>query len=212
MLVDPGTYLYSGDPAARNALRSTRAHNSPMVEAAEQNRFWPGLLFRMMDDTRSRLLRCHSAEPRFEFAGEHYGYQRLSQQVTVRRDLQLNRAQNSLQVCDTLTGRDAVRVEWNFTLAPGITPVELSSADASRMPLAPPEENMKPHSAWLLGPMVMQLWIEGDTTLGAHVEPGWFAPRYGHRVPISVLCLTGSFPMPLRIAFAFAPALPTEKP
>jgi hypothetical protein len=211
VLVDPGTYLYSGDPCARNALRSTRAHNTPMVEAAEQNRFWPGLLFRMMDDTRSRLLRCHSNDARYEFAGEHYGYRRLPQRVTVRRDLQLDCARHSLLISDTLTGSGVARVEWNFTLAPGLAPERLA-ADAPSPSLAPvPDEELTFHSAWRLGLLVMRLWTASGTPLASSIEPGWFAPRYGHRVPVSVLRLASSIALPLRVAFHVAPAVPTEK-
>lgn len=211
VLADPGTCLYAGDPAARNALRSTRAHNTPLVEAAEQNRFWPALLFRMMDDTRSRLLRCHSAESDFHFAGEHYGYQRLRQRITVRRDLQLVRAQDSLLACDTLTGRGVARAEWNFTLAPGIAPEALAPGDLPPLAEAVAEEPMRLHCAWRLGSLRMQVWVAGDAAPAASVVPGWFAPHYGRRVPARVLRFAGAFRLPLRIAFAFAPAPPTEK-
>lgn len=204
VLVDPGTYLYSGDPEARNALRSTRAHNTPMVEGTEQNRFWPGLLFRMMDDTRSRLLRCHSGNGCFEFAGEHYGYLRLPQRVTVRRDLRLDRAQDTLLVCDTLSGHGSARMEWNFALAPGLTPQHFPAAAP---PLAvtglPPA--MEYLSTWRLGPLHMQVWLEGAAVAVPHIEPGWVAPRYGQRVPSCVLQLAGTFPLPVRVAFRFAP-------
>jgi hypothetical protein len=211
VLVDPGTYLYSGDPAARNALRSTRAHNTPMVEAAEQNRFWPGLLFRMMDDTRSRLLRCHSHDPRYEFAGEHYGYQRLPQRVTVRRDLQLDRARHSLLVSDSLSGYGQARAEWNFTLAPGLAPEQLTADTPLHNLAAVADPKLAFQSAWRVGPLVMRVSTGGGIPLTSSIESGWFAPRYGHRVPISVLRLAGSFALPLRIAFYFTPALPTEK-
>jgi hypothetical protein len=72
-------------------------------------------------------------------------------------------------------------------------------------------EDLTSLCAWRLGPLVMRVSAAGGTPLAASIEPGWFAPRYGHRVPVSVLRLAGSFAMPLRIAFHFAPALPTEK-
>jgi hypothetical protein len=211
VLVDPGTYLYSGDPVARNALRSTRAHNTPMVEAAEQNRFWPGLLFRMMDDTGSRLLRCHADDTRYEFAGEHYGYRRLAQRATVRRDLRLDRVSHSLLIHDALAGFGAAHVEWNFTIAPGLTPERLGTDLAAQSLDAVAVEDLTSLCAWRLGPLVMRISAARGTPLAASIEPGWFAPCYGHRVPVSVLRLAGSFALPLRIAFHFAPALPSEK-
>ena len=37
VIVDPGSFSYTGDPAARNAFRSTAAHASVQVDDLEQN-------------------------------------------------------------------------------------------------------------------------------------------------------------------------------
>jgi hypothetical protein len=85
VLVDPGLPCYSEDREARNLFRSTRSHNTVEVAAAEQNRFWPALLFRIVDDTRSRLERWHADDATTRFVGSHSGYLRLPQRVLVRR-------------------------------------------------------------------------------------------------------------------------------
>ena len=47
VIVDPGSYVYTSDPDARNRYRSTRSHNTLVLDDAEQNEFKPEWLFRM---------------------------------------------------------------------------------------------------------------------------------------------------------------------
>ena len=43
VIVDPGSYVYTSDPDARNLFRSTRSHNTLSVDGQEQNEFKPGV-------------------------------------------------------------------------------------------------------------------------------------------------------------------------
>ena len=49
VIVDPGSYVYTSDPDARNLFRSTRSHNTISVDGEEQNEFRPDWLFRMFE-------------------------------------------------------------------------------------------------------------------------------------------------------------------
>ncbi len=74
IIVDPGTYLYTSNPAMRNKFRSTRMHNTLQLEAEEQNNWISGYrgLFRMEHKSRAEVI---SATPE-EFIGEHFGFHR----------------------------------------------------------------------------------------------------------------------------------------
>lgn len=52
IFVDPGTYVYTSAPVARNIFRSTAYHNSVWIEGLEQNRIPKGNLglFRLHND------------------------------------------------------------------------------------------------------------------------------------------------------------------
>ena len=54
---DPGTYLYTPDPAMRNAYRSVRAHWAPRVETREPAQLDVGL-FRLSADPQATVVAC----------------------------------------------------------------------------------------------------------------------------------------------------------
>lgn len=55
-LVDPGSFVYTGDHRARNAFRATAAHNTVRVDGREQNRIPARDMFRLENDVRATVL------------------------------------------------------------------------------------------------------------------------------------------------------------
>ena len=55
LIVDPGSYAYTGDYRARNTFRATAAHNTIQVDEHEMNRIAERDLFRLSDDIRVRV-------------------------------------------------------------------------------------------------------------------------------------------------------------
>jgi hypothetical protein len=120
-LVDPGSYLYTPDPAARNQFRSTAAHNTVMVDGVEQNRFGDGSLFWLHADAVPRCLAWQPGDEVDLFVGEHTGYLRLADPVGHRREVRLWKRTRRLELLDRVLGEARHDVLWNFTLAPGVT-------------------------------------------------------------------------------------------
>lgn len=61
ILFDPGTYVYTPDPAMRNCFRSTKAHCTPQCGDAEQNDWFAGSsgLFSLKEDrAKGKCLYC----------------------------------------------------------------------------------------------------------------------------------------------------------
>ncbi len=52
LVTDSGSYVYTASPEQRNRFRGTAAHNTPLVDGAEQNRI-PESLWLLEDDTRA---------------------------------------------------------------------------------------------------------------------------------------------------------------
>ena len=68
-VADPGTYLYTPDPEARNAYRSVRPHAAPKLGEKEPSRLDLGL-FRLEDNVDAQCLRFGPGG----FEGSHAGY------------------------------------------------------------------------------------------------------------------------------------------
>ncbi len=214
VLADPGTYLYSGNAGERNAFRSTRAHNTVLVDGEEQNRFWPGLLFRMVDDTRSNAKLWRAGAERVEFVGEHSGYRRLRGKVGMTRRVALDSAREMLVISDTLRGTGTHKLEWFFHLASGIAPelVETWRGDVVAMAeLAPEAAGFLFQTAWRVGPMVLVASAPEKVRLQANLESGWVAPRYGQREKAAVVHIKCEGKLPVGVAFTFLPKNQTLK-
>ena len=121
-LVDPGSYVYTGDPAARNRFRATAAHNTVIVDGEEQNHFNPEWLFRMFDPGFVPTHVSWSAEDNgASYTGRHSGYRRCPSPVEHERIFRLIHEPGVLLIADRLRGRGVHSIEWNFQCGPGVT-------------------------------------------------------------------------------------------
>lgn len=103
IFVDPGTYDYFRFPSWREYFRSTRAHNTVVVDEADQSAPLGSFLW----GARARA-RCIRWEPRADggmVVGEHDGYTRLADPVVHRRSLALDGGSRMLTIRDELSGR-----------------------------------------------------------------------------------------------------------
>jgi hypothetical protein len=165
LVIDPGTYLYTSDPAARNEFRSTGYHATLRVDGAEQNELRADDLFLMPDRTRSEPLEWHP--PVFE--GRHHGFESLNPPAIHARRIELHAGTRTLTIRDRVTSDRAHDLSWTFPLAP-------CSAEAS-----PGGARARFDRAGL------EVNSEG---LEFRVEDGWYSPRYGVRLPTPFLRAT----------------------
>jgi hypothetical protein len=103
VLVDPGTYDYFTFPAWRRYFRSTRAHNTLVVDGQDQSVMQGPFLW----GARARA-RCVAWEPAVSggrVVGEHDGYTRLSDPVVHRRTLTLDAALRTVTVRDDVVAQ-----------------------------------------------------------------------------------------------------------
>lgn len=119
IVVDPGSYVYTSDPAARNLFRGTAYHNTLMIDEVEQNEFNPEWLFRMFEKAQAEHLEF-TANAQVRYRGRHTGYARLASPVTHERSFTLNRATGRLEIADHLSGSARHRLAWHFHFAPGV--------------------------------------------------------------------------------------------
>lgn len=118
VIVDPGVHGYDDD-ATRAYLRSTAAHNTVVLNAAEQSEVWG--TFRV--GHRARPLAVGLTElgdGKLEFRGSHDGYQRLEPPATHERLIEIDVA-GCWAVRDTIAGEGAGEVMSYLHLAPDVT-------------------------------------------------------------------------------------------
>lgn len=114
VLVDPGTYDYFSYPAWRQYFRSTRAHNTVVVDGRDQSEMLG--LFLWGRRAEARCLRWEPTETGGKMAGEHDGYASLPDPVTHRRTLELDGPGRTLHICDEIVAkaRHVVEVYFHF--------------------------------------------------------------------------------------------------
>jgi hypothetical protein len=127
LLVDPGTYTYTGSAEMRNYFRSTAAHNTLTVD--EESQSVPGGAFDWKTIARARA-RQWISRPGFDFfEGAHDGYERLSGPATHVRSILFMKGDYWI-VRDRVETRGAHHYDLHFHFAPHTRP-EIDGADGA---------------------------------------------------------------------------------
>jgi hypothetical protein len=115
ILVDPGTYDYFSYPQWRTYFRSTRAHNTVVIDGKDQSEMLGPFLW-----GRRAEAHCLSWEPTEvggKVVGEHNGYRCLKYPVIHRRTLELDGKERRLIVRDDIFAQDKHEIIVMFHLA-----------------------------------------------------------------------------------------------
>jgi hypothetical protein len=185
LIVDPGSYVYTSDPAARNLFRGTAYHNTLMIDGAEQNKVNPEWLFRMFEQARAEHVRFIPGGDVVEYHGRHHGYEVLPDPVTHERKFRLERSTGRLAIADRLSGRGAHRLTWHFHFAPGVA----ATLDAGMCRL---------HAPWATAV------LEYPRESHAEVNTAWYSPSYGVRTSCQALDLRIDVDLELTAEWLFA--------
>ncbi len=161
LVVDPGSYIYTADPEARELFRSTSFHATLRVGELEQQEPVPGTLFAMRDRARAEALAWKPDEERASFEGRHHGFERLDPPALHLRTIELDGSAGRLVITDTVRGEGAHPLEWTFPLAPCEATADTGQATAR------------------FDRVQLRIASEG---LRFSVEEGWYSPGYGRRI------------------------------
>lgn len=195
LIVDPGTGTYTREPALRQALRSTAAHNTLQVDGAEQSPLPEERLFALPEAARARVLAFHTGPSRDWLTACHEGYR----PVTLERTLVLDRCARALAGVDRLQGPGLHTVVGRLHLpheqawlAP--PPPEVR-ARALSVPEAP--QALEP-LAVALGPREAPVaWVLAAQGLRPTLEPSRYSPGYGCVVPARAIVFRERLPLPV---------------
>jgi uncharacterized heparinase superfamily protein len=113
VLVDPGTYAYHTDPAWRRYFRSTRAHNTALVDDCDQSDQSGNFMWSR--HANARCIEFVDELPVQRFVGEHDGYRALRDPVTHRREIHYDARKRTFTIIDTLDckAQHSVRLHWH---------------------------------------------------------------------------------------------------
>jgi hypothetical protein len=178
VIVDPGTYDYFSFPAWRTYFRSTRAHNTLVVDGLDQSVMLGPFLW-----GAAALGRCVRWEPGVgggTVIGEHDGYRRLTEPVLHRRTLSLDADTRVLTIRDDVVGRGRHDLAWYFHLA----------EDAATSAEAPNRYRIEVTGGSVTLEVDQQLAVNAlrgsDDPIG-----GWVSRGYHRKVPSTTLVAQG---------------------
>lgn len=175
LIVDPGSYVYTSDFAARNLFRGTAYHNTVQIDGVEQNEFNPEWIFRMFEKASPEHVAFDEENRIVTYEGYHKGYEtQLAQPVRHTRHFEHRLDDGRLEIVDVLSGSGAHDLCWNFHFHPSVRAELLTGAARLETP----------DGQW-------QLTWTGDG-LERSLDSTWFSPSYGVRIPSTALRLRRS--------------------
>ena len=119
-IVDPGSYLYTGDLHERHRFRSTAYHSTVEVDGVEQNTTDEQAPFIIGNEAEPRVISWESDLKTDSVVAEHSGYQRLAQPVTHCRRLRFDKLERYWLIEDQFTGAGVHDLAFRFHFAPGL--------------------------------------------------------------------------------------------
>lgn len=184
-LVDSGTFSYNIDYGWRDSFRSTRAHNTVVVDGQEQSEPGDRLSWKSV-----AVARAHAwiTSPWFDVLdGEHDGYARLPDPVAHRRAILFLKPDVWI-VWDHVDARDQHTIDTLFHLRPDCEIVH--GADAKTLHLLSPAGQRLDVS---FGPLDDEGTCVEIVSGNDSERMAWFSGKYGHRCPSKAIRATRAF-------------------
>lgn len=170
ILVDPGTYAYHTEPEWRRYFRSTPAHNTVAIDGQDQS--VQAGNFMWTDHANARCIEFEVGSGRQRFVGEHYGYDRLTDPVVHRREINFDPERHVIEVDDMLRcdGEHVARRAWHFA-----EDCQVERTDTGlRITTGRTQVTME---------ALEELERVDVFRAGSAEQGGWVSRRFGHKLP-----------------------------
>jgi hypothetical protein len=187
LLADPGTFVYNGSPEWREYFRSTRAHNTVVVDGRDQVETggtfrWKGRLStRTAHNPENALTR---GDPRVAYVeAEHDGYSNLPDGGVIHRRRVVNIASQYWIVADDFrgAGRHTFDFQFQFGADVDIRPVDHSAAGLVMW---------AQRAGFLLALHTSEPMVSEELRGEAKPIAGWLSRGYGEKHPGTALRAT----------------------
>ncbi|MGY4329388.1 hypothetical protein ACVWWG_003805 [Bradyrhizobium sp. LB7.2] len=176
ILVDPGSFVYTSDFAARNVFRGVAYHNTVRIDGVEQNETNPEWIFRLFESANPIHESFEEADGVVTYVGSHSGYQRTDAEATHRRRFLYHRSVGHLVIEDEITGKGMHQLSWHFHAAPG---VDITATGGGLL--------LSGHTA--TAKLVLPQGLE------PMISDAWYSPSYGVRVQCKAIDCTATVPL-----------------
>lgn len=181
LVVDPGTYRYSGSATWRRYFKGTRAHNTVTIDGQDQATQETSFIWSRPYE--ARLLEYQKQADDLLLIADHTGYLRLSEPVRHRRSI-LFFDHNSFIIKDAFSGGGIHEFELNYHLHPKAWAKQWpDSPDEGWWQIATPDGQSI--LIRLMGADDFQLRFAQDSS-----PLGWYSAGYGLREKSSLLSCT----------------------
>jgi len=189
-IIDPGAYSYTGDYRSRNLFRSSRGHNTVVVDGIEINSFDEQEIFKMKNEAKAKVLKWMINEDYDLLEAEHYGYLKLREPVVHRRRLFFNRKQSILKIEDFMEGNGLHTYEIFFHF-PSVPIVSDENDSLCFRTNSSEDKNIS-------------IVPEIKDGLKVELKSGWISPSYGIKLKAPYICYSKTARAPTRFTFSIS--------
>lgn len=172
-LVDPGTYVYTSNPSERNHFRSTAMHNTLTVDNQDQMVIRDKNLFAYNSHINPQLIYWQSDENKDIFEGQHDGYDRLTDPVTHKRRIHLDKKINEITIIDYLSGSGIHNADLYFHFD---TNIAIDIID-----------NKEVLTSLINEPNLRMVFEAEDVSYTLEENTGWISKQYGKKETARIL-------------------------
>lgn len=116
VIIDPGTYCYTGNIEMRRLFRSTEYHNTAVVDGVEQVPIHNSMFGLKNPYGVIHVIDWQCNESFDYLQAEHTGYKRLPNPIVHRRSFHLNKTNEEIFIEDYFYGHGVHSVQFNFHL------------------------------------------------------------------------------------------------
>jgi hypothetical protein len=170
VIIDPGTYCYTGNMTERRRFRATAYHNTVVVDGQEQLDIWNSMFGLVNPFGEIRVRRWESAAHQDLLEAEHTGYARLSPPVIHRRRFILDKVKHQVEIEDEFLGDGEHLLEWYLHLNPGLNCQVMGTEAIVSRDLTP----------------ILAVTFPGAAG-SMEVKTGWVSPAYNRREAAPIL-------------------------
>ena len=179
VFVDPGTYAYHDEPLWRRYFKSTRAHNTIVINGEDQAENRGPFLWGQRYTTH--VDHVVMSEDQFDVAAEHSGYYHKGLRVIHHRTISCHPMSKRWDIHDQFPGNGTWSIELLFHVHPERT-VEQIAGSVFKITGGSYEIIL-----------TLTTHLRCRVAMGETDPPlGWFSPVLGEKVPCPVICGEGT--------------------